>query len=409
MNKTPSLLLLVLLMTLVACAGGTASAPDVAATIARPSATTAAPPVAPPANGLMTGPLIGFYIEDSYADVYFSLYDAGTGAFRVVQSEPPIYIGEAQWFDQGCRLFVHGRLLDLFGDVEWSVPPEVAGRVEHINAAALSPARRFIAHVISGTADGTSDIEIVALTPPFDAVRLATGGGGPRAMAWSADEQWLYHTEHDAGGVLQVFRASPDGATNEPLTHHTGGVAAITGLAPSPNGRYVAYSVQNLFQPGQPYAYQPADEGWVGIIDLTTGASAAVRPAKFGSAEPGRGLIWDAAGEKLLIIGDSLPVAQDDPDAGRRVLWATAAGEVTRAISTADGPGGVGGHLGWIVPLGDIDTLMVNVRNEHYLYENGEFRLLDSSQSPPLGLEIGRRLIAVWPAPIGFPGEAACG
>ena len=405
MRKTIILSLVLLFIMLSAC-GGESVTPSLPAptapTAASPSATAAAPLVA----GAMTGPLVGFYIEDSYEDVYFALYDTGTGAFRVVQSATPIYIGEAQWFDDGCRLFVHGQVTDLSGAVEWSVPPEVAARIEHINSAALSPARRFIAHVVTGASDGPSDIEIITLSPPYDAVRLATGGGGPRAMVWSADEMWLYHTENDANGVLQVFRASPDGATNEQLTDHSDGVVAITGLAPSPSGGHLAYSVQNLFQPGQPYTYQPADEGLVGIIDLRTGANAAVRPAKFGSAEAGRGLIWDDAGENLLIIGDSLPVGEDDPDAGRRVLWVSAAGEVTNAIRTADVPEG---HMGWIAPLGSIDTLLVSVLNNYYLYEGGAFRRLDASQAPPLGMELGRRPIAVLPAPIGFPGEAGCG
>lgn len=405
MNQLLGLLILLVFLLLSACGGERATPSPAAPTEPAVAAPTSATAAGSAAAGMLTGPLVGFYIEDSYEDVYFALYDAGAGAFRVVQSDTPIYIGEAQWFDDGCRLFVHGQVTDLLGAVEWSVPPEVAARIEHINSAALSPARRYIAHVVAGASDGPSDIEIITLAPPYDAVRLGTGGGGPRAMAWSADEQWLYHTEHDANGVLQLFRASPDGATNEQLTHHAGGVAAITGLSPSPGGSHLAYSVQNLFQPGQPYTYRAADEGWIGIIDLRTGASAAVRPAKFGSAEPGRGLIWNETGETLLVIGDSLPVSGDDPDAGRRVLWVSAAGEVTNAIRTADGPES---HLGWIAPLGSIDTLLVNVLNDYYLYEGGAFRRLDASQAPPLGMELGRRPIAVLPAPIGFPGEAEC-
>lgn len=379
---------------------------------------TTSPPITPttsavalPANSLMTGPLVGFYIEDTYEDLYLSIYDAGTGAFRVIQSATPIYIDEAQWFDGGCRLFVHGQVTDLHGAVEWSLPPEVAARISHVNIARLSPGRGTIAHAVAGERGDAADIEIITLSPPYDAVRLATGDE-VRAFVWSADETRLYHTGYDESGVLQVYRASVDGATREQLTAHgadSGGVNAITGLSLSPDERYLAYSVQNLLSPSHPYTYQPADEGWVGIIDLAAGTSAAVRPTKFGSAEAGRGLVWDAAGENLLIVGDSLPIAAEDPDAGRRLLWVTPDGEVTRALATADGPEGAGGHMGWVAPLGDINTLLVSVLNDTYLYEDGAFRQLDATEAPPLGLELGRRPFAVFPAPIGFPGEAACG
>ena len=428
MNKLPVILVTLLLVLLTACGGRESPglpadpsptapatlAPTIAATQPPVTPTTAAAApttvaAAPPAGSLMTGPLVGFYIEDTYEDLYLSIYDAGTGAFRVVQSATPIYIDEAQWLDDGCRLFVHGQVTDLHGAAEWSLPPEVAARISHVNIARLSPGRSYVAHAVADE-QGDADIEIIPLSPPYEAVRLTTGDG-VRALAWSADETWLYHTGYDTSGVLQVYRTSPDSATREQLTAHgtDSGVAAITGLSLSPGERYLAYSVQNLLQPSHPYTYQPADEGWIGIIDRATGTSAAVRPAKFRGAEAGRGLVWDAAGENLLIIGDSLPIAMDDPDAGRRLLWVTAAGDVTRTLATADGPAGAGGHMGWVAPLGDINTLLVSVLNDTYLYEDGAFRRLDAAEAPPLGIELGRRPFAVMPGPIGFPGEGGCG
>lgn len=412
------LLSFALTLWLMACGANGAGAPAANSPDEMPSTPASAPAagVPPPANAPFSGPLVGFYIEDSYEDVYLSIFDVGTGGFRVIQTATPIYIGEARWFDDGCRLFVHGDLIDLHGVVEWTVPPAVAERIEQINTAELSPGRRYIAHVVvtddgNGAADSMTEIEIVSLSPPYSAARPATAGNAPRALAWSADGAWLFYTDYDPNGILQVFRASPDGLATEQLTRHATPLGAINGLSPAPGGRYVAYGVQNLSQAGQPYTYQPANEGWVGLIDLETGTSAAVRPAKFGSAEGSRGLIWDAAGENLLIIGDSLPVGEDDPDAGRRMIWVTATGDVTRAISTADGPGGVEGHMGWIAPLGSIDTLLVNAFNDFYRYESnsGTFETLEGLQAPPLGIEISRRPLAILPAPIGFPGEATCG
>lgn len=405
-------------LLLPACGGTTtddrpAEQPEPGA--AAPSNPNHTPAPKPPAGAPLTGPLVGFYVEDSYEDVYLSIFDAATGALRVLHGGVPIYVGEAQWFDGGCRLFVHGQLTDLHGIPYWSVPPDAADQIDHLNTARLSPDRNWIAYIVgSGLATGqgavAADIQVVSLSPPYAATRLtARGGGEPRALAWSADEAWLYFTDFDESGVLQVYRGAPDGTAVEQLTGHAGPLGTINGLAPSPDGRYLAYSVQNLLQAAYPYTHRPEDEGWVGIVDLQGGTSAAVRPAKFASAEPGRGLIWDPAGERLLIIGDSLPVAADDPAAGRQVHWATAAGQVTRSLASVDGPGGSGSHLGWIAPLGNIDTLLVSVQDAFYLYTPEGFRRLEEGEAPPLGMAIGRRPIGILPAPVGFPGEAGCG
>lgn len=366
----------------------------------------------PSADEPLTGPLVGFYVEDTHEDVYFAIFDAATGALRLLDGNLSISLGEAQWFDGGCRLFVHGQLLDLRGLAQWSVPPEAAEKIEAIHTARLSPDRLHLAYVAAsgaqtGAAAPAADVEVIALSPPFAVARLTTRGGGePRALAWSADGAWLYFTDYDAGGVLQVFHAAPDGSSSQQVTAHAEPLGAINDLALSPDGRYLAYSVQNLLAVVHPYTYEPADAGWVGIVDLTAGTSIAVRPAKFGSAEPGGGLVWDTAGDNLLVIGDSLPVAGDDPAAGRQAHWVTPTGEVTRSLVAAGSPDG---HMGWIAPLGDIDTLLVNGREGFYVYAGGEFRRAAGAEAPPVGVETGLRPIGILPAPLGFPGEAACG
>lgn len=370
----------------------------------------------PPTDAPLTGPLVGFYVEDSYEDVYLSIYDASTGGLRVLHGGVPIYLGEAQWFDNGCHLFVQGQLTDLHGDPHWEVPAEAEEQIEHLNTARLSPDRRWIADLlgsglVTGQGAAAADIQVVSLLPPYAAARLsARGGAEPRALAWSADTLWLYFTDFDENGVLQVYRGAPDGGAIEQLTRHAGPVGAMNALAPSPDGRYLAYSVQNLLQAVHPYTHRLEDEGWVGILDLAAGTTAEVRPAKFGSAEPGRGLIWDASSERLLIIGDSLPVPTDDPAAGRQVHWVTATGQVAHSLATAEGPEGPESHLGWIVPLGNIDTLLVSVRDDFYVYiPDGGFRRLEAGDAPPVGMAFGRRAVGILPAPFGFPGEAACG
>lgn len=364
----------------------------------------------PSAHDPLNGPLVGFYVEDLNEDVYFAIFDAATGVLRLL-SGVSIYVGEAQWIDGGCRLLVNGQLTDLRGVPQESIPPEAVAHVDNLTTARLSPNHEALAYVVSsgvrtGSAAPTADVEIISLSPPFAVARLTTRGGGePRALAWSADGAWLYFTDYDAAGVLQVFRAAPDGSSSQQVTDHAGPLGAINDVAPSPDGRYLAYSVQNLLQATHPYTYRAVDEGWVGIVDWTAGAGVMVHLTKFAAAEPGRGLVWDAASQNLLIIGDSLPVAEDDPVAGRQVHWVTATGEVTHSFVSADSPDG---HLGWIAPLGDIATLLVSGRDGFYAYTGDQFRRLTGVEAPPVGEETGLRPIGILPAPPGFPGEAAC-
>lgn len=387
-------------LIMAACGAGAAVAPTVAPATATPRA---APVVAP--DGPMVGPLVGFYIEDSYMDVYLSLYDAGAGGLHVLQSGTPIAVGEAQWFDS-CHLFVHGQLLDMQGVPQWTMPEEAAAQINDVNVVRLSPDRQYAAYVIASDGQAGAagaDVEVVELSPPFATHRLtARGGGNSRALAWAADGAWLTFTDLDDSGVAQLYRAAPGEWAVEQLTHHAGPVGAINALAPSPDGRYLAYSVQTLLQATHPYLYHPKDEGWVSILGLETGAVAEVRPEKFHSAEPGSGLVWSAGGEQLLIIGDSLPVAAEDPAAGRQVHWVTPDGAITHSLRTADAPEG---HIGWVAPLGDIGRLLVNVRDGFYLYD-GQLRPLDPGLAPPPGMDVGRRAVGILPAPVG--GIAEC-
>lgn len=406
MKRSGWLLILALIFLPAGCGGterGATPAPAVAPTVPDVAVTpvAAADPSAP-----LVGPLVGFYIEDLYEDVYPAIYDAGTGALRVLPGsvdDAPILLGEAQWFDRGCRLFIHGQLTDLNGVTQWGLPP--TAQVDAHEISRLAPDSRRLAHVVPA-GDG-AEVEIVELVEPYGVTRTAPrGGADTRALAWSADGAWLYFTDRDEGGILQVYRATANGGTVEQITRHAASPGAIVALAPSPNGRYLAYGTRNLAQATHPYTWRAADEGWVGIVDLATGTSATVQPEKFGSVEPAQGIVWDAAGERLVFIGDSLPVGGDDPRAGRQVAWVTAAGEVTRTMVSADGPGG---HVGWIAPLGGIDRLLVGVGDAFYIYEDGEFQPPAAGKAPLLGMEIGRRPIGIWPAPVDFPGEEACG
>ena len=352
MMKTNALVLALVLLLLAACGGAAApvaTGPTDAATavigVATPAVaepvesepltatpTDTLPPVS--ADAPLTGPIIAFTVEDSYEDTYLGLFDTATGAYRDLPSTLGIAPGTASWFDGGCGLYVDGRLFDLRGNLVWT--PDPAADVADAHGSQLSPDRAWLAHVVESgaTADGSParrDVELVRLSAPFERFLLTGNGGGhPAALVW-ADATWLLYTDADAEGILQLYRAAPDGGGREQLTSHTELLDQINALAVSPDGRRLAYGVRNVVVPQQPYTYNEADEGWVGIVELDGSAARQVRLPKLAGVELGRGLVWDAAGARLLVVGDSLPVGDDDPLHGRQVHWLTADG-------TVDGP-----------------------------------------------------------------------
>jgi len=412
-------LALVALVLLLGACGGTTGPTAVAPTIAAmppadtATTTTAAPPTsAPPAvapDAPLTGPVIAFTVEDSYEDTSLGLFDTATGAYRDLPGTLGIAPGTVSWFGGGCGLYVDGRLFDLRGNLVWT-PDEAAG-VGGAQGTQLSPDRAWLAHVVESgaAADGgpaRRDVEIVRLSPPFERFLLTGNGGGhPAALLW-ADATWLLYTDFDAAGIRQLYRADPAGGGREQLTAHTEPLGQINALALSPDGRRLAYGVRNVVVPQQPYTYDQADEGWVGIVELGSGEAQQVRLPKLAGVELGRGLVWDVAGERLLVVGDSLPVGDDDSLHGRQVHWLAAGGAVERSFYQADAPSG---QMGWVSPLDDIDTLLFSSGADTYRYEAGTLRRLEGAERPPLGMEIGRRPVGVLPAAMGFEGEAGCG
>ena len=412
-----------LLLLLAACRG--AAPPDGAIAtatepVAVPTAATAASEGAgEPVTALaavsstapLAGPVIGFYFEDSYEDVYFSVFDVGSGAFREFHGGH-IGVYEARWFNGGCQVYANGQLYDLNGTLVWTVPDEVSAAAADLHTSQLSPGRNWLSTIVASgetTAQGAAsrDVEAVRLAAPFVRVRLTErGGADPTALLWSADDQWLLTSDYDANGILQVYRRYLDGREAEQLTDHNTSAGQINVLALSPDGLRLAYGVRNLVHPRQPYTYSATDEGWIGVVDLATGESLRISLPKLAAAESGRGLVWDASGERLLVVGDSLPLAVDDPLAGRQVHWLTAGGEIERSFYQGDAPGA---HLGWISPLDDIDTLLFSSLADVWRFEDGVMRQLTPQETPPLGMDVGRRPVGVLPAVLGFAGEAACG
>ena len=126
--------------------------------------------------------------------------------------------------------------------------------------------------------------------------------------------------------------------------------------------------------------------------------------SRLAGVEFGQGLVWSGDGTRLLAVGDSLPLAAGDPLAGRQVHWLTADGAIERSFYQADAPAG---QLGWVSPLGDIDSLIFSSGAGIYRYDDGQVRLLEGEERPPIG-DVGRRPVGMLPAWLGFAGEGAC-
>lgn len=384
-----------------------ASTPDGPATAMPTPALTIATPEAPPvASESLAGPIIGLNLENTYEEYYLALFDVGTNTFRELSATIGLVMPyAARWFDGGCLIYADGRLLDLQGQFVWSAPDEVLAQTVDWHNSFLSPDRAWVATVVDDA--GARHVEVIRLSAPFDRVRLTEGGGGhPGAVLWTTDEDglWLLFSDYDADGVLQVFRAHPDGAGREQLTAHAASPALIVALALSPDGRRLAYGARNLAVPSPPYTYRAEDEGWVGIVDLATGEARRVALPGLAGVEFGQGLVWSGEGTRLLAVGDSLPLAAGDPLAGRQVHWLTADGAIERSFYQADAPAG---QLGWVSPLGDIDSLMFSSSADFYRYDDGQVRLLEGEERPPIG-DMGRRPVGMLPAWLGFAGEGAC-
>ncbi len=422
MKRMGAILTAALLVGLAACNGAATtgettatSVPTTTAVPATPAATTAVAttavvlntPEAPPvASDTLAGPIIGLNLENTYEEYYLALFDVGTNTFRELTTTIGLIMPyAARWFDGGCLIYADGRLLDLHGEFVWSVPDEVLAQTVDWHNSFLSPDRAWLATVVDDA--GARHVEVIRLSAPFDRVRLTEGGGGhPGAVLWAAAEDglWLFFSDSDSGGILQVFRAHPDGTGREQLTAHETSPALIVALALSPDGRRLAYGARNLAVPSPPYTYRVEDEGWVGIVDLATGEARRVALPGLAGVEFGQGLVWSADGTRLLAVGDSLPLATGDPLAGRQVHWLTADGAIERSFYQADAPSG---QMGWVSPLDDIDSLMFSSNADIYRYDDGQMRRLAEGERPPIG-EMGRRPVGVLPAFVGFAGEATC-
>lgn len=344
-------------------------------------------------------------------ETHASIFDLGTGTFRDLDIQQD-RVTAMQWLGNGCELYLNGEVYDLNGSVIWQAPMPVKTRLGSLYRARLSLQKNWLSYpVFSGTETYDSnefvDVETVSLRPPYLAYRLTQRGGAEvESFVWSPDERWVYFSDYDVNGILQIFRATPDGQSREQLTHHEEGLGRVNAMAISPNGQRLAYGIDKILATSSPYEYDAADEGWVGMIDLETGSMTQIRLPKFDSAFNEAGLWWNATGSELLMFGSSLPIAPTDPLHGKQAHWVRVdeGGNPHRSLYESEVPGN---SIGWMMPVSTLETLFLQTRDGYYLFQNGvfspydAFALLDNTETQG-------RIIAFIPGPIEFPGESAC-
>lgn len=336
-----------------------------------------------------------------------AIFDLGTASIRPlpIQQERLFAL---QWLGKGCELYLNGNVYDLNGTLIWQMPSPVRDELGGLYTDQLSPEKNWLANsVFSGaqTYDSTEfvDVAVISLSPPFASHRLTQRGGAEvGAFVWSPDEKWVYYSDYDANGTLQVFRSTPDGQTQEQLTAHEGLLSRVDTMALSADGRHLAYGVDNLLFTSIPYDYLESDEGWIGIVDVDSRAATTVRLPKFGGAYA---LWWSADGDRLLVFGDSLPTGAGSPS-GAQLHWIQVGQSELpwRSIYQSQTPGN---GIGWVLPASDLDTVFLQTPIGYFLLREGEFIPFEGAALLEEAKSYGR-IIDFIAGPTAFRGEAAC-
>lgn len=360
----------------------------------------------------LAGPLALLVIETTQQlENYVSILDLGTGSLHPLDIQEE-RLTALQWFGDGCEVYLNGDVYNLSGDIIWQVPSSVKAKTGNLNTAQLSPGKGWLAYpVFSGsqTLDSSEfvDVDAVSMMPPFPSYRLTQHGGAEyESIVWSHDDKWMYYSDYDGNGVLQIFRATPDGRSREQLTNHKSGFGRVNSMALSPDGTQLAYGIVNLLATSSPYSYVETDEGWVGIVDLDTLSVTEVNLPKFGSAFSEGGLWWNQGSDELLVFGTSLPVSPTDPFRGKQIHWIRIDedGVPFRSIYETAIPGN---SIAWMMPISDLDTLFLRTQRGLFLFQEDTF---SPYNAPELlnSIEANGRIIDFIPGRIGFPGEMSC-
>ncbi len=376
--------------TLAATGGATATAaPNLPATEEEASGEILAPRIVT-ASTLLKGPLIAYRVQNGHNSLL--LLDVGTWSLREVEQED-LSIGALHWLDKGCNLFTRGNVIDLNGIIVERTNDPTRGEAL-FQVQILSPDRRLgVVEVFSGS---HKEVELDYITleilnrDNLDSEVLLAPNGGAYSYAWSPTGNWLAFSDFDQEGILQVYRATPDGQIVEQLTSHSKDPGVLQLITWSPDGQNIAYAAQALL-PGQA-------DGWVGFISLPDLRVVAVEPSGFKYA---KGLWWSKDSERVVIVGEGV---RDTINGGlaAQVHWAERdSGTILNSFYEEEAPGR---SFGIAVPVGSIDTVFFEAKDGYYLLDtttNTYVKVLDSIPTDGLVREYAT-------SPFDFPGEANC-
>lgn len=345
----------------------------------------------------LAGPLVAFGVEGADEN-YLVFFDVGSAAFREIHNDFVDFPFQLAWFDRGCYVYVSGALLDLEGNPVWTLPELNWENLRRqgswgVGTTWLSPDRAWLAFSELSGDQTFFDAEVVnlstvSLDAPEISVRVSTNGGA-RAAAWSSDGKWLAFTDHDEQGVLQIYRAKPDGQIVEQVTNHTEPVGSVPYLVWSPDDKKIAYHTVSRNEEGQ----HPS--GWVGIVTLESMASVRVSPNDFSGVNLDQ-LYWSQDGSRLMFLGET------DLQPGQ-IYWVDASnGIIVDSVSPRETSVDYFDNL---FLAGSLDSIAIQNYVDYYVLnrESREFELLTSYE--PEGYFLVREARS---APISFPGETAC-
>ncbi|MFQ5580920.1 MAG: hypothetical protein ACE5FZ_09930 [Nitrospiria bacterium] len=357
----------------------------------------------------LEGPLVGFRIDD-LVDNYLLLSDIGKGTNREIRGELTNYPFEIQWFDNGCQMFIGEYLIDLNGKKLWQTPDIqwdnlLSEDAWSVGLIRLSPDKEWLAYQIwSGAQTYESaefvDVGVINFNDTTSLIFL-TKNGGAREIAWSSNGQWLAFSDYDDQGILQVYIATPEGEVVQQITNHTESLKRINYIVWSPDDEYIAYAVTNLLETTLPYQYKEGDEGWVGIVSRMGDLVQQITINKFGNVID-KGIWWNADSSRIVFVGNSLPIAGEEPTSGRQIHWAEVdTGTITNSFFETDAPSG---QFELALAVGNIDTILFNSQEDFYLLDvstNTIEKLVSDYNFAGLIRDANS-------GPFEFPGEANC-
>ena len=335
----------------------------------------------------LNGPLIAFRINGN-DQFYIALLDLDTGHLREIKNELLNYPLELQWFEDGCLLFVRGRLLDLEGNAVWEVPllEERGWESWSFGGARLSPDKNWlIVPSFSGeeTIDSAEFVNLASfnLTSPSEPIPLTQNGGAHAFATWSPDGTWIAFSDYDDAGIPQLYRSAPNGENRQQLTFHTAAIETIYPIVWKPDNTQIAYGAIPKTTSG----------AWLAIVDIETGESAQIKPAQLRTIY---NIWWDATKEWLVFTGDNASGSESE------INWVDVENKaLLRTFSQQEAPGG------WFsLPraAGNIDTFFFGSPEGYYLL-NG------ANNSAEYWGDVNLNgLLEALSSPFTFPGEQEC-